>query len=221
MVLAMNPDGISSIPAFHRGFYLTNDPVRLINSVKYKKAPPFLYFSADALTDQKQNPIKGFYALMIKNFNHDVRFCQDDENFNPKKKKKRNKRKNGIYYFRTDSLAEKIILLVKEQTEAKDKKTREEEAKKNLTAKKKQVLSSDQYEAKKTVVVFPEDIEYAVKKNDRDIMLINGDCLYAASDGSVVATLRGDSSNTGAWKRYGSLALSILAVTFFVLAIQS
>jgi hypothetical protein len=66
------------------------------------------------------------------------------------------------------------------------------------------------------VVVFPEDIGYAVKKSDADILLISGDCLYSALDGSVYATTRGNSSGRLAVASYLSLALSVAAIAAFL-----
>ena len=179
----------TNIPlSIYQGYYLTNSPVKLTYVRKSAKAPPYLLFSADVLYDRKGMPNRGFYALMIKNFNHDVLFCQDEINFMSKKRKKR---KNGVYFFKTDSINERTVLLVKEQTQKKEKITKAGEKKTSNVSDRKAGMDTDKYtDSKKAMVVFPEDIEYAVKTNDRNIMLYNGGCLYSAGDGSVYATVR-------------------------------
>ncbi len=201
----------------YQGYYLTNSPVKLANSTKAKNAPAYLYFSADVLYDKKRVPNKGFYSLMVKNFNHDVLFCQDETNFKSKKKKRR---KNGVYFFKTDSINERTVLLVKEQTQKKEKTTKQGERKTSNVSGKKIGMDTDKYtDSKKAIVVFPEDIEYAVKTNDRNIMLYNGGCLYSAEDGSVYATMR--KSPPTYWKPLVYNLVSLAASTIFIISIKN
>lgn len=211
---------VEDIPSIYNGFYLTNSPYKLINSPSNKTAPPYLYFSADALTDSKQEPIKGFYDLMVKNFNHDVLYCQDETNF--LKSSKKLKRKNGVQVFTKDSITNKTILLVKEQTNIQDKKTNDAGEKKSQVATKKSENKhvTEKYEAKNTMVVFPEDIQYAVKKSDKNILLYNGAALYSPVDGSVYATARGKSSGMAGFLRYVSLVITVGTIVFFVIYIN-
>lgn len=214
VVVTMNPNKLLNAPAFHKGYYLTNSPNQLINSIKDSQAPAYLYFSRAALYDIKGIPNQGFYSLMIKNFDHEIKFCQDDASFKSKKKKKR---KHGIYFFALDSIPGKTVLLVKEQTSRQEKKKESTVKKSNAT--EKQNVATDEYtNFKKPVVVFPEDIEYAVKKNDAGVMLYNAGCLYSAADGSVYATSQHKKQNSVAGiLRITGLVLTAAAVTIFII----
>lgn len=197
----------------YNGFYLTNSPRELVNSAKPTKAPPYLFFSANTLKDKKGTPNNGFYALMVKNFNYDIKYCRNEQNFKTKKKLKR---KNGIYFFKADSIRDKTVLLVKEQTVREEKNAKPNVKKINNKSKKHSEKATDKYtDSKQPVIVFPEDIEYAVKHNDNNIMLYNGGCLYSAADGSVYATMRGKSSSSfRPIFSIASLAISIASVVF-------
>lgn len=185
--IMFNPSKIASYPAFYPGFYLTNDPARLLTSTKNKNAPPYLHFSANALYDKRREPIKGYYALMIKNFDHDIKYCQDEANF---KKRKKIRQHKGVSVLINDSLSNKTILLVKEQTSKQEKKSKKNEGRESNKKKKKNYIEENFGKIKEPVIVFPEDIEYAVKKSDPNIMLYTGGTLYLAKDGSVIATRR-------------------------------
>jgi len=170
------------------GYYLTNKPVELLTAVKQKFIPFYLFFSGSALYDNRGGTLKGYYDLMIKNFNYDIRFCQDPANVDSKKKISKYK---GLSFLKTESeLNNKTFLLVKEQAVKQEKKP----VKKN---KKKEKIEADENfhlvkdlpkSSLKSVVVFPEDIEYAVKISDKNILLYNGANVYSAEDGSVYAT---------------------------------
>lgn len=181
--------------ANHYGYYLTNEPRKLINSPNNRLAPPYLYFSGASLYDNKQQPISGFYSLMIKNFNHDIAYCQLKDNF---LKRQRNKRKNGVRFFKEEDLNDKTLLLVKEQTKREEKSKKKKRREQNNSPKKKQKFITDDYTKKKVpTVVFPEDIDHALKINDDKVMLYSGGSIYSAKDGSVYCTSRRKDNNVG------------------------
>lgn len=69
------------------------------------------------------------------------------------------------------------------------------------------------------LVVFPEDIDYAVKKNDKDILLFNGSTIYSAQDGSVYATYIDKPSSSFIYYAYSLVSVFVsVAVFTFVLA---
>ena len=200
--------------AAYKGYYMTNDPRKLVYSTSNKKAPAYLHFSANALYDNKQVPISGFYSLMVKNFNHDISYCQSTDNFT---KRQKDKRKKGIRFFNQEEIADKTLLLVKEQTVRQEKK-KSKKQKKNVDSKKKMRFITDDYTNKKVpVIVFPEDIDYAVKKGDPTILLYTGGTLYSAKDGSAYATSRGESSANNLRLTYNivSIAASVGVLIWF------
>ena len=200
--------------AVYNGYYLTNDPRKLITSASNKKAPPYLYFSANALYDSKNIPIPGFFSLMVKNFNYDLTYCQSSDNF---LKREKDKRKKGIRFFNQEEIGEKTLLLVKEQTLRQAKK-KSKKNKKNVDSKKKMRFITDDYTNKKVpVIVFPEDIDYAVKKSDPNILLYTGGTLYSAKDGSAYATSRGESSGNNLRLTYNivTIAASVGVLIWF------
>jgi hypothetical protein len=204
----IKPKGAAS-SIIYTGYYLTNDPYALVNAFKPKHAPPYLFFSANSLYDSKNEPIDGYFDLMVKNFDHDVKFCMNADNF---KKNKRAKKKNGVYYFTTpDTLKQKNMLLVKEQVTRQEKPKKEgKKGKKN--AKQKVEYVTDAYTGgKKPIVVFPDDIAYAVKKADSDVLLYNGACVYSPADGSVLATKRYASGGVG--PAFGIVSLLVSAAS--------
>ncbi len=198
----------------YQGFYLTNDPVRLYSSGGESKAPGYLFFSSNYMYDQKGVPIKGFYSLMARNFDHDIRYCQDENNF---KRSKKLKRKNGILFFLPmDTITTKTTLLVKEQTNRQEKDVKKKKSKK--MQKKRREYITDSYTNKKPpVIVFPEDIDFALQKKDADILLYNGGCLYSAENGAVYATSRGQSTGGGSWaSAVTSVILISLAIVYIL-----
>jgi len=177
------------------GYYLTSEPRKLINSPNNRLAPPYLYFSGASLYDNKQQPISGFYSLMIKNFNHDITYCQFKDNF---LKRQPNKRKNGVRFFKEEELNDKTLLLVKEQTKREEKSKKKKRREQNSSSKKKTKFITDDYTKKKVpTVVFPEDIDHALKINDDKVVLFSGGTVYSAKDGSVYATSRRKDNNIG------------------------
>lgn len=169
------------------GYYLTNDPVKLMSSKKLSKAPPYLYFSAYNIASDKGLINKGFFQLMIKNFNYEMEYCKTPSNFD---KNKKYKRSGDFIFIKTEEeIKGKNLLLVKEQVQKKANNTNKKENKKN---KKSQEKSGTEHELSKNAgnsfVVFPEDIEFALKKSDKDVMLYNGGTLYSAEDGSAFIT---------------------------------
>lgn len=174
--------------SYYSGYYLTNDPIKLRSTRKSAKAPPYLYFSiGTAVVDAKGNINKGYFNLMMKNFNYEINHCKDPSNFD--KKKKKYKTQGSLVFMKDKSEFEgKNLLLVKEQVR---KKAKEKEGKDGKKSKKKNEdtnvpseLNSNDSKIK-TIVVFPEDIEHAVKKSDKSVMLYNGGRVYSAADGSV------------------------------------
>jgi hypothetical protein len=208
----------ASATGYFTGFFLTNSPVDLVNTVKIKKAPAFLYFSQNALFDTKNKAIKGFYELMVKNFNHEVLYCQDAAHF----KKHKLKVKRGVAYFAPDSLADKTVLLVKEQTQKKEK-AKKDDSKKKQKELKKTVLVTDRFTGvKKPLIVFPEDIDYAVKTSDHNIMLYNGGNLYSSVDGSIYASsFKYPSRRNMNLYSIGSLVFSVATIIWFKNNIKS
>ncbi len=183
----------TSVAPLYSGFYLCSDPVALLYSNSSTKKPAYLHFSANALFDRRYKASNGYFLLMIKNFDHDIRFCQDENNFSRKLKYKK---KGGITYFvARDEIAAKTTLLVKEQVQRTIKK-KTKKKKKNTKQKPMEYITDDFINKKKPVVVFPEDIEHAVKIQDPQIMLFTGGCLYSAETGATLATSRQKSNST-------------------------
>ncbi len=181
--------------AGYSGYYLTNEPRKLINSPNNRLAPPYLYFSGSTLYDKKQQPISGFYSLMIKNFNHDVTYCQVKDNF---LKRQRNKRKNGVRFFKEEEMKDKALLLVKEQTKREEKTKKKKRREQNSSVKKTTKFITDDYTKKKVPeIVFPEDIDHALKISDPNVLLYSGGSVYSAKDGSVYCTSRRKDNNVG------------------------
>jgi hypothetical protein len=174
--------------SMYSGYYLTNDPYQLVRSLKPRQAPGYLHFSSNNLEDLRGEPIKGYYSLMMKNFDHDIRYCADEANYTSRKKLKR---KNSIYFFvPPETISGKTTLLVKEQTTRMVKSNKKGKRARKAQEKKREFVT-DAYTNKKTpVVVFPEDVDHAIKKKDAQVLLYNGGCLYSAENGAACATSR-------------------------------
>jgi hypothetical protein len=210
--------------AMYRGFYLTNKPYELLYAAKPKRYPFYLFFSSYNMSDSKSEVIKGYYALMIKNFNYDINFCRSEDNFKTKPKYKRVK---GLAFIKeTNAFDKKTFLLVKEQVRKKEKNAKKDKKEKKGEQQKSEIENTT-LELNKIVlgkemsmlVVFPEDIDYAVKKNDKDILLFNGSTIYSAQDGSVYATYIDKPSSSFIYYAYSLVSVFVsVAVFTFVLA---
>jgi hypothetical protein len=198
--------------SMYSGFYLTNNPRKLLSSLKARQAPGYLHFSSNPMSDSRNNPNKGYYSLMIRNFDHDLRFCQDEANLKFKRKIK--KRNNISFFVSPDTVASKTTLLVKEQT-ARQEKQKTKKGKKRQ--EKRREFVTDGFTNKKVpVVVFPEDVDLAVKKTDKDVVLYSGGCMYAP-DGSVYATARqARSGNFSTVVSVASLVISVVSIVVFI-----
>ncbi len=173
--------------SYYSGYYVTNDPMKLRSTKKTSKGPPYLYFSVGtAVIDSKGNVNKGYFNLMIKNFIYEINHCKDPANFD--KKKKKYKTEGGLVFMKEKSEFEgKNLLLVKEQVKKKAKAKETKGSKKGKQNEDTNVpveINSENSKIK-TMVVFPEDVEHAVKKSDKSVMLYNGGRIYSAADGSV------------------------------------
>jgi hypothetical protein len=134
--------------------------------------------------DSKGNVNKGYFSLMIKNFVYEVNYCKNAEHFDRKKTKYKTEG-NLVFMKEKSELEGKNLLLVKEQV-SKKAKTSKDSKKNNKQEDTSVPVDLKNNDSKiKTVVVFPEDIDHAVKKADKSVMLYNGGRLYSAEDGSV------------------------------------
>lgn len=197
----------------HNGYYLTTDPIKLTSAKKLSKAPPYLYFSGGNIASDKGFINKGFFQLMIKNFNYEIEYCKKADNFAKKKKYKQ----KGSYIFikEEQEIKGKNLLLVKEQVQ---KKENEIDSKKKKS-KKQNTKASDHEMAEnaaKLYVVFPEDIDHALKKSDKSVMLYNGGTLYSAADGSAYITVKKTENKTGLLYAYYAVSL-IGSIAFLVI----
>jgi len=201
----------------HSGYYLTNDPKKMLSARKSSGAPPYLYFSANSLGDSKGNINKGFFQLMIKNFNYELEYCKNPENFSGKKKYKIS---DGLIFIKEQKEFEgKNLLVVKEQVAKKEKndKSKKSKGKKEETA---MPMNMNKGESQiKMYVVFPEDIEQAIKKSDKDIILYTGGNLYSAADGSVYVTPK--PYKPSSFGIITSVVSVVVTVVFLVIALKS
>jgi hypothetical protein len=206
---------------YYSGYYLTNDPVKLSTTKKMSARPPYVYFSVgSAIADSKGNVNKGYFALMIKNFVYEVNYCKNPENFD--KKKKKYKTEGNLVFMKDKSEMEgKNLLLVKEQVSKKAKTKESKDSKKSKQKEDTNVpISVKNTDSKiKTVVVFPEDIDYAVKKSDKSVMLYNGGQLYSAEDGSVYVGPKPYNARPSSFY-YVYYALSIIAAVVFLVLVN-
>jgi hypothetical protein len=201
----------------YKGFYLTNKPYELLYTAKPKRYPFYLFFSSRNMSDSRRDVIKGYYALMVKNFHYDINYCRNEENFKTKPKYK--KVKDFTFIRENSAFDKKTFLLVKEQVSKKDKKEKKEM--KGAKGEKESSMENTTIEINgitlgadmKSLVVFPEDIDYAVKKNDKDILLFNFGTIYSADDGSVYATQIDEPKST--LKYYTSAVASLVVVIAF------
>lgn len=199
------------------GYYLTNKPYELLYSAKPKNYPVYLFFSANNLSDSKGDINKGYYSLMIKNFNYDISYCRNADNFKTKPKYKRVK---GLAFLKEMSaFSKKTFLLVKEQIPKKEKNV-----KKSKKDTKESVLKNTSLDIKENVlgtevksyVVFPEDVEFAIKKGDKDVLLYSGGTVYSAEDGSAYATYKTSPTPSTFYIIYSITSLVLTVAVFAI-----
>ncbi|MDX2171521.1 MAG: hypothetical protein SFY56_00275 [Bacteroidota bacterium] len=211
---------------FNYGFYLTNKPYDLATITNPVKAPFYLFFSGVNMKDNRGDINKGYYSLMIKNFNHDMDYSKNTDNFKTKPKYKRIK---GLAFIKEPSAFDKkTFLLVKEQIPKKEKDLKKK--KKSKKDKKESALKNTSLDIHenvlgsevKSMVVFSEDVDYAVKKDDKDILLYNGGTVYSAQDGSAYATYRSAPNNTFKYiSRAISMVTTVAVITIFIINVKN
>lgn len=172
-IIQIYPYATNKTPvASKAGYYLTNDPNKLLWSLTSKDAPPYLFFSSKNFSDYGASNYHGFFYLMVKYFNHETDVMNDFTNLNTSKKFI--KEKNILFLGNKSDLKTKVVLLYKEQM-GKSNKTKSKNSNKAYLK-----------EFSSTHVVFPEDIEYALKNAKQEIMIYNDGVMYSAFDGSAV-----------------------------------
>ncbi|MDX2171526.1 MAG: hypothetical protein SFY56_00300 [Bacteroidota bacterium] len=162
------------------GYYLTNDPKKLMSAYKYEEAPPFLVFTSTDYKNYSGTNYRGYFNLLVKYFMYEIEFIKNQPSSLEQKK---NNKINGFEYFKDKSIiSDKTLLFFKEQVT---------EIKKNSKNK-----SSTRLEVRKIIkeigsskIVFPEDISYSLKINDKAIVLYNDKIIYSAFDGAAILKL--------------------------------
>lgn len=204
-------------------YYLTNVPNFFVSgSYTYsspKKNTFNLYFVNDKNSSYTNTDmLSSFFTLMIKHFNYELDKCYN--HLDDVIKKTKYKESNGITFLKSETeLNGKTELLSKSQVEKKVKPLtkREKRQEKRRAARKgkenKEVATYGKTKVRR-MVVFDEDIDYALKKDDDNVILRNGDVLYSAKDGSVYLSAI---TNVKVWPL---LLLSLLyTVLFFAIVV--
>ncbi|MGE0566340.1 MAG: hypothetical protein AB7O73_00200 [Bacteroidia bacterium] len=208
-----NTNYFSSVPSLSKEkgivYFLSNSPKELLSSRDRPKVPylVFSYSSFDYVNRMVINIPIQYINLMVKNFNHELELAM---NSNYEQLKKSITKKKDISYFdNIETIKTKNVLLVKEQVK-KQATSRKKSKKKRITYVTKDFTKSNA----NTFVVFPEDIEHALKKNDNQVLLYNNDVLYDAESGKAVA-IRAHKSTFAFWFAYIFFSL-IFCALFFV-----
>lgn len=133
------------------------------------------------IINTKDKILDGYFDLMVKYFDNEIKFCQSHNSIKDVKKED----KDGIVYFNDGlkDVQEKDILLIKEQVnKSKGAAKKEDKKATNMTA-----VSQFNPPTKNVYTVFPEDIKLALSKSDAKVLIFSNDMLISASNGAVIA----------------------------------
>lgn len=134
------------------------------------------------IINTKDKILDGYFDLMVKYFDNEVKFCQSLNSVKDVKKEN----KDGIVYFNDGlkEVQEKDILLIKEQVNKSEPIAKKKGARKTtpMTA-----VSQFNPPTKNVYTVFPEDIKLALSKSDTKVLIFSNDMLISASNGAVIA----------------------------------
>lgn len=152
------------------GYYLTNNPESLNTANKIKKAPPYLFFSNKTLIDEKGKANEGLFRLMIKNFNQELKELKSN---NAQSAEKAFPNVDGTFLMKNkEIISNRSIIALKEQ-----------DLDKNSNEFKRTIKIVQKYLDKKpkSIIVYPEDIEYAVKHEDSTALIYHNGNLFSTN----------------------------------------